>query len=56
MWGARVTSGVVLCRGTSADRRDGAQVSQPTADRLPQAWLAAAMGRLPDGVAVFDGD
>jgi PAS domain-containing protein len=31
-------------------------VSQPTADRLPQAWLAAAMGRLPDGVAVFDGD
>ena len=31
-------------------------MSQPTADRLPQAWLAAAMGRLPDGVAVFDGD
>ncbi len=29
---------------------------QPAADRLPQAWLAAAMGRLPDGVAVFDGD
>jgi PAS domain S-box-containing protein len=23
---------------------------------LPLAWLAAAMGRLPDGVAVFDGD
>ena len=31
-------------------------MSQPAADRLPQAWLAAAMGRLPDGVAVFDGD
>jgi sigma-B regulation protein RsbU (phosphoserine phosphatase) len=31
-------------------------VSQPTADRLSQAWLAAAVGRLPDGVAVFDGD
>ncbi len=31
-------------------------MSQPTADRLPQAWLAAAMERLPDGVAVFDGD
>jgi phosphoserine phosphatase RsbU/P len=31
-------------------------VSQPTADRLPQAWLAAAVGRLPEGVAVFDGD
>jgi PAS domain S-box-containing protein len=31
-------------------------VSEPAADRLPQAWLAAAMGRLPDGVAVFDGD
>ncbi|SET37193.1 SpoIIE family protein phosphatase [Geodermatophilus poikilotrophus] len=31
-------------------------MSQPTADRLPQAWLAAAVGRLPEGVAVFDGD
>jgi phosphoserine phosphatase RsbU/P len=31
-------------------------VNEPAADRLPQAWLAAAMGRLPDGVAVFDGD
>src|SRR5687768_13129486 len=31
-------------------------VSDPAADRLPQAWLAAAMGRLPDGVAVFDAD
>jgi phosphoserine phosphatase RsbU/P len=30
-------------------------VSEPAADRLSQAWLAAAMGRLPDGVAVFDG-
>ncbi|MFW3172846.1 SpoIIE family protein phosphatase [Geodermatophilus sp. CPCC 206100] len=31
-------------------------MSQPPADRLPPAWLAAAMERLPDGVAVFDGD
>ena len=31
-------------------------MSQPTADLLSQAWLAAAMGRLPEGVAVFDGD
>ena len=31
-------------------------MSQPTADPLPQAWLAAALKRLPDGVAVFDGD
>ncbi len=31
-------------------------VSQPAADRLPPAWLAAAMERLPDGLAVFDAD
>jgi sigma-B regulation protein RsbU (phosphoserine phosphatase) len=31
-------------------------VSQPAADRMTPAWLATALGRLPDGVAVFDAD
>jgi PAS domain-containing protein len=31
-------------------------VSQPAAGRMTPAWLAAALGRLPDGVAVFDAD
>jgi sigma-B regulation protein RsbU (phosphoserine phosphatase) len=31
-------------------------VTEPPADRVDQAWLAGAVQRLPDGVAVFDGD
>ncbi len=30
--------------------------TQPAAERIDQAWLAGAVHRLPDGVAVFDAD
>jgi phosphoserine phosphatase RsbU/P len=31
-------------------------VTEPAAHRVDPAWLAGAMQRLPDGIAVFDAD